>query len=224
MGYPIVLHYNTSTADALQAKEEISAAGGQVMLYQADLRETTDYSLCFQRCASDLGVPVTCLINNASVYQHDDISNFDPKVFSDAMAVNVRAPLCLISSFAQQLPQQHRGVVVNILDQKLANPNADHLSYTLSKFALFGATESLSRSLAASSIRVNAVSPGFTLAHSGITEEELQAAQRRTPLGYGPCTADIVSAVCYLVGAEAVTGQVLQVDAGERFNQRLKDI
>jgi len=73
-------------------------------------------------------------------------------------------------------------------------------------------------------IRVNAVSPGHTLASNSQTNEGFQRAQSTSPLGYGPGPEDIADAVCYLMGANSVTGQVIYVDSGERFLSRTRDV
>ena len=121
------------------------------------------------------------------------------------------------------LGENRRGSVVNILDQKLYNPNPDYLSYTASKYTMLGLTDTLARSLAPK-IRVNAVSPGHTLASNSQTNEGFQRAQSTSPLGYGPGPEDIADAVCYLMGANSVTGQVIYVDSGERFLSRTRDV
>ena len=123
----------------------------------------------------------------------------------------------------ENLQKDDTGSVVNILDQKLYNPNPDHLSYTASKYTMLGLTDTLARSLAPK-VRVNAVSPGHTLASDSQTNEGFERAQSSSPLGYGPNPGDIADAVCYLMRAQAVTGQVIYVDSGERFLSRSRDV
>ena len=113
--------------------------------------------------------------------------------------------------------------VVNILDQKIAAPSPDHLSYTASRYALLGLTHALARGLAPR-LRVNAVAPGHTLGSQDQTAEGFERAQSESPLGFGPEPNDISEAVDYLIGARAVTGQVLFVDSGERFLARSRDV
>ena len=118
--------------------------------------------------------------------------------------------------------------IVNILDQKLENPNPDHMSYTMSKYGLAGMSDTLARSLAHDGIRCNSVSPGFVLENEGdnMGPEALAAAQAASPLGYGPCAQDVAEAVVFLAkpSAKSVTGTTIYVDAGERFNARSRDV
>jgi NAD(P)-dependent dehydrogenase (short-subunit alcohol dehydrogenase family) len=115
------------------------------------------------------------------------------------------------------------GAVVNLLDQKLANPNPDFFSYSLSKYALAGATEMLAQALAPR-VRVNAVAPGITLP-SGDQSEAAFARVAADNLLRRPVGADAVAdAVVYLLGARSVTGQTLYVDCGQRFLRRDGDV
>jgi NAD(P)-dependent dehydrogenase (short-subunit alcohol dehydrogenase family) len=139
------------------------------------------------------------------------------------MEVNARSPMLLIRALNQQLGEDDRACVVNILDQKIAEPNPDYLSYTASRYAMLGLTDALARGLAPR-IRVNAVAPGHTLPSDEQSDIGFARAQSETPLGRGPSPGDIADAVSYLMGAEAVTGQVLFVDSGERFLSRARDV
>ena len=139
------------------------------------------------------------------------------------MEVNAKSPMLLIRSLNKNLGEGQTACVVNVLDQKIAEPNPDHLSYTASKYAMLGLTDALARGLAPR-IRVNAVAPGHTLPSDVQSKAGFARAQAESPLGYGPRPEDIADAVCYLMGARSVTGQILFVDAGERFLSRARDV
>jgi NAD(P)-dependent dehydrogenase (short-subunit alcohol dehydrogenase family) len=111
-----------------------------------------------------------------------------------------------------------------MLDSKLVAPNADFLSYTLSKQALFGLTQSAAHALAAAGIRVNAISPALVLRSPGQSEENYRAMHARNPLGRGVSTDDILAALDYLLAARTVTGEVLTIDGGQRFEPPGRDV
>ena len=161
--------------------------------------------------------PVRLLVNNAARFAWDGFGEFDPGELSAHMAVNVRAPALLIERFAAAHEPGEDGLVVNLLDSKLAAPNPDYLSYTLSKQALAGLTELAARALAPRGIRVNGIAPGLTLQSSGQTEENFEAMHANNPLGRGVTPDDVIGAIRYLAGAPCVTGQLLVIDAGQRF-------
>ncbi|MGZ8982105.1 MAG: SDR family oxidoreductase, partial [Burkholderiaceae bacterium] len=115
------------------------------------------------------------------------------------------------------------GVVINLLDQKLANPNPDFLSYTLSKAALQEATTLLAMALAPK-VRVVGVAPGLTLLSADQTAAGFERAHARTPLGRSSTPADIAQAVAYLAKAGAVTGTTLLVDGGQHLVASTRDV
>jgi NAD(P)-dependent dehydrogenase (short-subunit alcohol dehydrogenase family) len=139
------------------------------------------------------------------------------------MAVNVCAPALLID----RLAATHDGtgaLIVNLLDAKLAAPNPDYLSYTLSKAALGALTEIAARALAPRSIRVNGIAPALMLRSSGQSEENFEAMHANNPLRRGVEADDVIAAIRYLVDATAVTGQVITIDAGQRFMALDRDV
>jgi NAD(P)-dependent dehydrogenase (short-subunit alcohol dehydrogenase family) len=167
--------------------------------------------------------PVRLLVNNAARFAWDGFGEFSPAEFDAHMAVNVRAPALLI----ERMAAVHRGgdaLVVNILDSKLAAPNPDYLSYTLSKQALAGLTELAARHLAPRGIRVNAIAPGLMLRSTGQSEENYRAMHSRNPLGRGVEPADLVATIRYFLAAPCVTGQVIVVDSGQRFLSLERDV
>lgn len=161
--------------------------------------------------------PVRLLINNAARFAWDGFGEFDPREFAAHMAVNVRAPALLIERFAAQQQPDEDSLIVNLLDSKVAAPNPDYLSYTLSKQALAGLTELAARALAARGIRVNGIAPGLVLRSSGQSEENFEAMHANNPLRRGVEAADVIGAIRYLICARCVTGQTLVIDSGHRF-------
>ena len=168
--------------------------------------------------------PVRLLVNNAARFAWDEFGDFDVGEFSSHMAVNVRAPVLLIDRFAEGQATGSDSLVVNLLDSKLAAPNPDFLSYTLSKQALAGLTELAARALAPKGVRVNGIAPGLMLQSAGQSEENFEAMHASNPLHRGVEPADVIGAIRYLVGARCVTGQTLMVDSGQRFLALPRDV
>ena len=168
--------------------------------------------------------PVGLLVNNAARFAWDGFGDFNSDEFDAHMRVNVRAPALLIDRFAAQHSGADDGLIVNLLDSKLAAPNPDFLSYTLSKQALAGLTELAARALSAKGIRVNAIAPGLMLRSSGQSEENFEAMRSNNPLKRAVEVGDVVEALRYLIGARSVTGQTLVVDSGHRFLALERDV
>jgi len=167
--------------------------------------------------------PVGLLINNAARFAWDSLAEFSWQELDAHVHSNVRAPALLIAGLAKR----HEGgdaLVVNLLDSKLSAPNPDFLSYTLSKQALLGLTHAAAQALASQGIRVNAISPALILRSPGQSEENFRAMHSRNPLGRGVTAEDIVAAVDYLLAARSVTGEVLTIDGGQRFDPPGRDV
>ena len=167
--------------------------------------------------------PVRLLVNNAARFAPDSLGGFDPRELDAHIAVNLRAPVLL----TKQLAERHDGgdaLVVNLLDAKLAAPNPDFFSYTLSKQALAGFTELAARALAPQRLRVNGIAPALMLRSPGQDEGNFRAMHGFNPLALGVEPEDVVEALRYLIGAKAVTGQVITIDGGQRFWSLPRDV
>jgi len=221
-GWDIAVHYQASRDAAQATIAEIRALGRRAHALQHDLDSAAELSPLFEDCEAALG-PVHCLVNNASLFEHDTAASFTLERFEAHMRTNVAAPVRLALALRDRLPAGSRGVVVNLLDQKLWNPNPDFLSYTLSKAALEAATGLLARALAPQ-LRVVGVAPGITLPAKGQTDAGFAAAHQANPLGRGSTPADIAAAVVYLANAPAVTGTTLLVDGGQHLVPIARDI
>jgi NAD(P)-dependent dehydrogenase (short-subunit alcohol dehydrogenase family) len=173
-------------------------------------------------CSGALG-RVTCLVNNASLFAEDSIDNVSTESLQHHIQVNVAAPLLLAQALHAALPDDDRGVVINLLDQKLYNPNPDYLSYTLSKAALHEATTLLAQALAPK-LRVVGVAPGITLTSGEQTAAGFAKAHTKTPLGRSSTPEDVAAAVVYLARAQAVTGTTLLVDGGQHLVPSPRDV
>lgn len=221
-GWHVIVHYHRSQAAAAQTVADIAARGEQATAIAADLADPAA-AAGLMAAAADVAGGVGCLINNASLFVADAIATADAAGFDAAMAVNLRAPMLLARAFAEQLPDGAEGVIVNLLDQKLVNPNPDFLSYTLSKYGLGGLTTTLAMALAPH-IRVCGVAPGLTLPSGQQSQDQFAAVHGRTPLGRGATVADIAGAVRYLVAADAITGEVVLVDGGQHLVGSARDV
>jgi NAD(P)-dependent dehydrogenase (short-subunit alcohol dehydrogenase family) len=215
-GWGVVIHYNRSERAAQAVANEVQELGGASVLVRAELSDAAERGLLIGHAVEAAGAPLSALVNCAAIFEHDTIDTLSEEALQRHISINTLTPSLLAREFAEALPEEERGAVVNFLDFKLANPYPDHFSYTLSKFALSGATELLARALAPR-VRVNAVAPGYVLPAPGQSEEDYKRLHALTPLEYGPTAEDIAHAVRFLIENPAITGQTIYVDAGRRF-------
>ena len=166
---------------------------------------------------------VSLLVNNAARFAEDRLGAASAAEFDAHMAVNARAPMLLIDEMARR----HDGgaaLIVNIGDSKLAAPNPDYLSYTLSKYALFGLTEVAARGLAGRGIRVNMIAPAQMLPSGPQDEAAFERTRALNPLETAVTPDEVVAALRFLIAQPAVTGQTLVIDGGQRFLALPRDV
>jgi NAD(P)-dependent dehydrogenase (short-subunit alcohol dehydrogenase family) len=166
--------------------------------------------------------PLALLVNNAARFAEDALGALSLSEFDAHIAVNLRAPALLIEAFAREAPAG--ALVVNLLDAKLAAPNPDFLSYTLSKQGLAGLTQLAARALAGKGIRVNAIAPALMLLSGDQGPANFDQSHALNPLGIGVRPEDVVRALRYLIDAPAVTGETMTIDGGQHFMQLARDV
>jgi NAD(P)-dependent dehydrogenase (short-subunit alcohol dehydrogenase family) len=221
-GWFVFVHHNRSATAARETVAAIAKAGGKARAVKADLSSAKQAEALVGRCQA-AGVQLTCLVNNASLFELDRAPMATAASFDRHMAVNLRAPLLLSQALARQLPDRESGLIVNVLDQKLFNLNPDFLSYTLSKIGLRGLTSLLAQSFAPR-LRVAGIAPGLTLRSGSQSDARFAEQHRQNPLGIGVTTEDLVRALRFVVATPSYTGDVLIVDSGEHLTGRPRDI
>ena len=221
-GWNVAIHYNTSEQDADSAARAARAFGVDAAILKCDLSKEAETANLVERAAKKIG-PLTALINSASLFENDDWQSATRKSWDDHMETNLRAPLLLSQMFARQLPENARGNIINIIDQRVLKPTPQFLSYSVSKAGLHWLTTTLAQGMVPR-IRVNAVGPGPTLKNPRQSDADFNRQRDATILGRGADPADICGAVRYLLEAEAVTGQMIAVDGGQHLIWQTPDV
>ncbi|WP_332697338.1 SDR family oxidoreductase [Bosea sp. (in: a-proteobacteria)] len=221
-GYAVAIHCNESRAEAEALAALIREGGGQAAVVTADLADAAAVDGVLPAAEAALG-PVTLLVNNASSFLVDDVRTLEVLRWNRQFSVNLRAPSVLAGAMANRLPEDRPGAIVNIIDQRVWKLTPQYYSYTLTKAALLTATTTMAQALAPR-IRVNAVGPGPTFANPHDGEKLLATEAQGTVLNRKVEARDIADAVLYLARAEAITGQMIAVDAGQHLAWRTPDI
>lgn len=214
-GYALALHYRRSDREAAELAAAIRADGGQAVTFAADLSREAEVQNLLPRAARAIG-PIGVLVNNAATFDYDDIFTADSESWEAHIGPNLWAPLVLSQAFADGLPEGEGGLLVNMIDSRVLNPTPRHLSYTLSKAALWSLTQSLAQALAPR-VRVNAIGPGPVLPPSGQTQAQFESRCQRLPLRRPASLEEICAALRFLIAAKSVTGQMLSLDGGNHL-------
>jgi len=214
-GWHLLIHCLHSVAEA----EALAAELGNAAVVAADLASPTAADEVF---AALRGLPPPkLLVNNASRFSFDAGDDFSVQGWDEHLDVNLRAPALLSQKFAQTA---QGGVIVNLLDAKLSNPNPDFFTYTISKIGLAGLTELTARAFAARGIRVCGIAPSVTLVSGPQSRDNFDVVHRLNALERGVDVAEIVAALRFLIATPTITGQTITLDGGQRFLGLPRDV
>ncbi|WP_204115649.1 SDR family oxidoreductase [Shimia biformata] len=231
-GHDVAVHYATSEADAEAVAQDIRALGRRAVTVQADLLSEGDAQGLLPRASDALGGPITCLVNNASIFEHDTLKTATRRSWDRHIESNLRAPYVLTQAMAAQgltaTPDENgepvaAGLIVNMIDQRVHRLTPEFSTYTIAKMGLWALTRTAAQGLAPH-LRVNAIGPGPTLPGHRQTAEQFAAQRAATVLGRGAGPDDITAALGYLLDAPAVTGQMVCIDGGQHLSWQTPDV
>ncbi|MBX7200902.1 MAG: SDR family oxidoreductase [Rhodospirillaceae bacterium] len=212
-GWKVAIHYSGSDADA---DALVAALGrGRAVAIAADFADPATPAAVMDAAVAALG-PVGCLINNASVFERDDLATATLESWDRHMAINLRAPFFLSQAFAAQVAAPAHGAIINILDERVWHLTPHFASYTLSKAGLWTFTQTAAMALAPR-IRVNGIGPGPTLPSPRQTQAQFDAVARTIPLQRPTDPSEIAGAVRFILAAKAMTGQMIALDGGQHL-------
>jgi NAD(P)-dependent dehydrogenase (short-subunit alcohol dehydrogenase family) len=212
-GWHLLIHHHRSHAEA----EALAAELGDAATVRADLAEP-DAAGRIVRALDGLP-PARLLVNNASLFIRDDADDFTLDSWEAHQRVNLRAPALLARALVPGL-----NLIVNLLDAKLAAPNPDFFSYTISKFGLAALTELLARAWAPRGVRVCGIAPAVTLPSGRQSRENFEAVHGLNALGRGVTAEEIVAALRFIIATPTFTGQTIVLDGGQRFLSLPRDV
>jgi NAD(P)-dependent dehydrogenase (short-subunit alcohol dehydrogenase family) len=214
-GWAVAVHYRGSRREAEALVRDIEAAGGRAAALPCDLALEAEVETLIPRAVEALG-PLTCLVNNASAFEMDKIDTVTRQSWDRHIETGLRAPLVLSQAFAQQLPEEIDGNIINMLDQRVWKLTPYFLSYTVAKTGLWTLTQTLALALAPR-IRVNGIGPGPTLPSERQSAEQFRLQQAAVPLKRGPALEEIAASVRYILATPSLTGQMIALDGGEHL-------
>jgi NAD(P)-dependent dehydrogenase (short-subunit alcohol dehydrogenase family) len=221
-GWSVVIHCNRSAAAAEALVSEIKTSGERAAVITADLADPEALMGIVPAARAALG-PLTLLVNNASLYLEDQVGGLELGRWQTQFDVNLRAPVFLAQTFAGQLPDGSEGNIVNMIDQRVWKLTPEMTSYTLTKAALWAATQTLAQALAPR-IRVNGIGPGPTVPNERDGAEGLAREAAGVILGRQVDLADYGRTIRFLVETPSITGQMIAVDSGQHLAWRTPDI
>ena len=231
-GFDVAVHYASSEGAAEEVADLIRGKGQKACTVQADLLNESETQSLVNTALDGLGGPLTVLINNASIFEYDNIETASRDSWDRHLESNLRAPFVLTQAFAAQLPAPMmdtndepvaQGLVINMIDQRVRKLTPEFMTYTIAKMGLWAFTQTAAQGLAPK-CRVNAIGPGPTLRGGRQSEDHFAKQRAATVLERGANTSDITAALGYFLDAPAITGQLLCVDGGQHLAWQTPDV
>ena len=227
-GWQVAVHYRDSQESAMQTVAACAELSGDSAAFDADFFDEDSVRSLVPRVVERFG-RLDAVVNNASLFEHDDAQSFSYVALEAHLRSNTAAPILLSQALHTHIlariaagDEAAQGAVVNVLDQKLWNQNPDFLSYTLSKAALEAANTMLALALAPQ-VRVVGVAPGLTLTSHMLSQEKFEALHAMSPLGRSSSPEDIAAAVCFALENRSMTGTTMLVDGGQHLQRFERD-
>jgi len=221
-GWDVAVHCNASMAEAEEVAGYIREIGRRAVIVRGDLSAADVPDRLIAEASAALG-GLTCLINNASLFEPDEVGTITQASWAEHIDTNLRAPIFLSQAFAQQLPEDEEGNIISIIDQRVWKLNPKFFSYTTSKSGLWTATRTLAQALAPR-IRVNAIGPGPALPSARMDQAEFDKQAALTLLGRGTSPEEISAAVKFILSQPALTGQMIALDGGQHLVWQTPDV
>lgn len=219
-GWHVVIHYRSSAQAAEALAAELPSA------------ETLAFDLADDEAAVAAATSLAarlpgwrCLVNSASVFDYDSVTQLDPATNRTAMQVNALAPARLAQTFlARTVGQGALRTVIHVTDMKIENTNPDFFSYTMSKHALGATIGMLAKGNAQGGGRVYGIAPGAILASHDQREEETEISHRLNLLRRKTDADEIAAAALFLSEGALASGQSLFVDSGQHLLDQPRDV
>lgn len=215
LGYNVAIHCNNSVVDAENLKNKICGLGVKCEIFQSNLLDVTQSVRMLQDAINEFG-KIDVLINNASAFWQNNISNVSESDFDRDFNIHLKSPLFLMQKFSEQrFMGDQKGHVINMLDKNIVRRNTKYLSYLLSKQSLHNLTFFAAHELAPLHICVNGIAPGYITEPVHNHQMDLDKKLSRIPMGTKGEVSNITHAIRFILESEYTTGQTIFVDGGD---------
>ena len=218
-GWHTIIHYKSSDTEAVNLARTLPSA----QTIGCDLSDD-DAAVVMIETLAQQTPDWRCLVNSASVFHYDAVTGLDPATNREAMQINALAPARIAQAYLARAKAAGGRRVIQITDQKLANPNPDFFSYTMSKHALDATIAMLAMGAAGPDDRVYGLAPGAILPSHDQRPEEIEVSHRLNPLARKTGASEMADACLFLAEGRLASGQTLYVDSGQHWLNQSRDV
>lgn len=231
-GTNVVIHYSSSIDVAEETAEAARVLGVKAAVVHADLLNVEDTKTLIAKAVEAIGGSLDILINNASIFEYDNLETASFESWDRHMGSNLRAPVFLTQAFARQVTNAElddngepkaRACVVNMVDMRVRKLTPEFATYTLAKAGLWAFTQTAAQSLAPH-IRVNAIGPGPTMQGTRQSADHFAKQRASTILERGSNEVEICKALDFILDIDGLTGQLICLDGGQHLAWKTPDV
>ena len=221
-GAHVVVHYNSSAAEAEAVAADIRKGGSKAITIGANVRDSKAVDKAIASAVEQLG-RIDVLINNAgSLVKREALEKITDELFDEVVQINARSVVAFTRAVIPVMRNQGGGNIINVTSVAARHgggPGA--LVYAASKGFVSTITRGMAKELLADKIRVNAVSPGVIMTpfqERFTTPDQLEAFRKTIPMGRIGDPDECSGAFLYLASDQLsgyVTGQIIEVNGGQ---------
>jgi pteridine reductase len=208
-GFNIALLYHSSGVASGKTIQEIQSLGVRCRGYPGDLRKLEEAESIIDKVLQEFD-DVELLINSAANFIQENIEQTGLETLVDTLHLNLMAPYLLMREYKRRI---NKGLIVNILDERVEKTIPTFVAYSVSKVALKHLTE-LAAVEWGQTVRVNGIAPGLILPPQGGPSDYLEKAARNVPTRTHGNIENLLQALDYLMENQFVNGETLFVDGG----------
>jgi NAD(P)-dependent dehydrogenase (short-subunit alcohol dehydrogenase family) len=217
-GVSVVINYQSRRDAAQEVMEIIQAAGGESMIYGADVAGDDAVKSMVDEINTRWG-GIDILVNNATTHRGGRIQSLSHEEWDTVIGSALGGAFHCCRYVVPGMVERRWGRIINLSSYVALHGFPGDCAYGTAKAGLLGLTMSLAKEVAARGVTVNAIIPGFvpTDMTSGLfdTKEKLEREMQNIPMRRPGTPEEIADMVNFLVfKGQYITGTAIRVDGG----------
>lgn len=217
LGAKVAVNYASSEEEARKVVETISRDGGQAILVQGDVSNSSDVEAIVNKVVEEWGT-IDILVNNAGINRDTLLMRMKEEDWDKVINVNLKGVYNCTRSVSRIMMKKRYGKIINISSIVGVVGNIGQANYAAAKAGIIGFSKSVAKELASRNVQVNVVAPGFieTDMTNALSDSIKENILSQIPVGRYGKPEEVAYVVGFLASdlSQYITGQVIHVDGG----------